>query len=226
MSRLDDPATAAVVLVMQRVHEDDLAGHLLEKGGWSLLRLPAIAAEAEEVALGRGRVHRRAPGELLEPGRLAMPELEEARRHLGAQLFEAQYQQDPVPAGGALIRAEWLAATYAGPPVTGPDEAPKSVAHAPLPGGPPCRSRAPRTLGCIASAVISSDPSAPGTRGSSGCSSSAGMAPMPQQMPCARASAAAGQPWAHRVAGQPSRVDDPLRRAGRGPRRGRGSPTG
>ena len=119
MSRLDDPATAAVVLVMQRVHEDDLAGHLLEKGGWSLLRLPAIATEAEEVALGQGRVHRRAPGELLEPGRLAMAELEEARRHLGAQLFEAQYQQDPVPAGGTLIKADWLA-TYAGPP-PGPD---------------------------------------------------------------------------------------------------------
>jgi predicted phage terminase large subunit-like protein len=115
MSRLDDPATAAVVLVMQRVHEDDLAGHLLEKGGWSLLRLPAIAAEAEAVALGQGRVHRRAPGELLEPGRLAMAELEEARRHLGAQLFEAQYQQDPIPAGGTLIKADWLA-TYAGPP--------------------------------------------------------------------------------------------------------------
>ena len=119
MSRLDDPATAAVVLVMQRVHEDDLAGHLLEKGGWSLLRLPAIATDAEVVALDYRRVHRRAPGELLEPGRLSMAELEEARRHLGAQLFEAQYQQDPVPAGGTLIKADWLA-TYAGPP-PGPD---------------------------------------------------------------------------------------------------------
>ena len=119
MSRLDDPATAAVVLVMQRVHEDDLAGHLLEKGGWSLLRLPAIATEAEAVALGQGRVHRRAPGELLEPGRLAMAELEEARRHLGAQLFEAQYQQDPVPAGryadqGGVARHLCRAAARAG----------------------------------------------------------------------------------------------------------------
>ena len=114
-----------MVLVMQRVHEDDLAGHLLEKGGWSLLRLPAIATEAEAVALGQGRVHRRAPGELLEPGRLSMAELEEARRHLGAQLFEAQYQQDPIPAGGTLIKADWLA-TYAGPP-PGPDGFPEVV---------------------------------------------------------------------------------------------------
>ena len=115
MSRLDDPATAAVVLVMQRVHEDDLSGHLLEKGGWSLLRLPAIATEAEEIGLGRGRLHRRAPGALLEPGRLTLEQLEEARRHLGSHLFEAQYQQDPIPAGGTLIQAEWLRTGAAAP---------------------------------------------------------------------------------------------------------------
>jgi predicted phage terminase large subunit-like protein len=98
---------------MQRVHEDDLTGHLLEKGGWSQLRLPSVATEEEHIAVDQRRVQRRKPGDLLEPGRLTLKQLDEARRHLGTYLFEAQYQQDPIPAGGMLIRAEWLA-EYAG----------------------------------------------------------------------------------------------------------------
>jgi hypothetical protein len=46
-SRLNDKATGAVVLVMHRLHEDDLAGHVLAREDWELVRFPAIA-EAEE----------------------------------------------------------------------------------------------------------------------------------------------------------------------------------
>lgn len=108
ISRLDDPARGALVLVMQRVHEHDLTGHLLEKGGWTQLRLPAIATEDTEIALDARRIHRRAGGDLLDPSRVSQEQLEEARRHLGSYLFEAQYQQDPIPAGGTLILADWL----------------------------------------------------------------------------------------------------------------------
>ena len=44
-SRLNNKSTGCVILIMQRLHEDDLAGHLLEQGGWKLLRFPAIAVE-------------------------------------------------------------------------------------------------------------------------------------------------------------------------------------
>lgn len=108
ISRLDDPASGAIAVVMQRVHEDDLSGHLLDKGGWRHLCLPATATEDADIPLDAHRVWRRRQGDLLEPGRLAADQLEEARRHLGSHLFEAQYQQDPMPAGGTLIRAEWL----------------------------------------------------------------------------------------------------------------------
>ncbi|WP_137126181.1 hypothetical protein [Roseomonas sp. HF4] len=40
ISRLDDPASGAIAVVMQRVHEEDLSGHLLNKGGWHHLRPP------------------------------------------------------------------------------------------------------------------------------------------------------------------------------------------
>ena len=55
LSRLDSKSSGAVVLVMQRVHEDDLAGRLLEKGGWSHLKVAAIAEMDEQIPIGRHR---------------------------------------------------------------------------------------------------------------------------------------------------------------------------
>ena len=46
-SRLNDKAKSAIVLVMHRLHEDDLAGHVLAREDWEVLRFPAIA-EADE----------------------------------------------------------------------------------------------------------------------------------------------------------------------------------
>jgi hypothetical protein len=40
-SRLNDKSKGAILLVMQRLHEEDLAGHLLDAGGWDHLSLPA-----------------------------------------------------------------------------------------------------------------------------------------------------------------------------------------
>ncbi|MBM3618425.1 MAG: terminase, partial [Alphaproteobacteria bacterium] len=45
LSRLDDKRKGAIVVVMQRLHDDDLTGHLMRKGGWEILDIPAIAEE-------------------------------------------------------------------------------------------------------------------------------------------------------------------------------------
>lgn len=108
LSRLDNKETDAIVVVMQRVHVDDLAGHLIAAGGWEVLTLPAIAEVDEAVALGRGRVYHRRAGEALHPGREGLATLEALRTEIGSLAFSAQYQQAPVPAEGALIRREWL----------------------------------------------------------------------------------------------------------------------
>jgi hypothetical protein len=47
LSRADDKTAARIVLVMQRVHQDDLAGYLQEQGGFEVLNLPAIAQRSE-----------------------------------------------------------------------------------------------------------------------------------------------------------------------------------
>src|SRR5947209_19430460 len=46
-SRLNDKLTGAIVLIMHRLHEDDLAGHVLEQEPWEVVRLPALADEDE-----------------------------------------------------------------------------------------------------------------------------------------------------------------------------------
>ena len=108
LSRLDNKETDAIVVVMQRVHVDDLAGHLIAAGGWEVLTLPAIAEVDETVALGRGRIHDRRAGEALHPGREGLATLEALRTEIGSLAFSAQYQQAPVPAEGSLIQRAWL----------------------------------------------------------------------------------------------------------------------
>jgi hypothetical protein len=67
LSRADDKTAARIVLVMQRVHQDDLAGYLQEQGGFEVLNLPAIAQRDETYELGDGRLYKRRKGELLHP---------------------------------------------------------------------------------------------------------------------------------------------------------------
>jgi hypothetical protein len=62
LSRLDSKVDDAIILVMQRLHPEDLVGHLLDQGGWTHLNLPAIAETDETIPLGGGRIYHRAAG--------------------------------------------------------------------------------------------------------------------------------------------------------------------
>jgi len=109
LSRLNDKEKGAIILVMQRLHEDDLAGKLLrEPGVWRHLDLPAIAQEDEEIRIGPSAVHRRKRGEALHPERESLERLEEIKKEMGSLAFSAQYLQRPVPIEGNLIKRDWL----------------------------------------------------------------------------------------------------------------------
>ena len=108
LSRLDNKAQDAIVLVMQRLHVDDLAGHLLEQGDWTHLNLPAIAESEHDVPISPGRVHRRKPGDLLHADREAQSVLDEAKSEMGSMAFAAQYQQQPVTEDGNLVKWAWF----------------------------------------------------------------------------------------------------------------------
>ena len=108
-TRLDDKTKDAIVLIMQRVHDEDLVGHVFEQGGdWTVLELPAIAEEDEEIEVADGVFHFRRVGELLHPEREPLWVLKDLERTLGSQAFSAQYQQAPIPSEGALIKRVWL----------------------------------------------------------------------------------------------------------------------
>lgn len=113
LSRLNNKEEGKIIILMQRLHQDDLVGRVLEKnaGLWKVVSLPAIAEEDEshliEDRLGR-RYFRRLKGEALHPERESVAILESMRETIGAYNFAAQYQQEPIPEGGAIIQKDWL----------------------------------------------------------------------------------------------------------------------
>jgi hypothetical protein len=109
LSRLDDKRTGAIVVVMQRVHMDDLTGFLTETSDeWELLSLPAIAPFDECVPVWNGQVHQRKAGEALSPEREPLDVLKALQLQLGSDAFSSQYQQMPIPPGGAMVKRHWI----------------------------------------------------------------------------------------------------------------------
>jgi predicted phage terminase large subunit-like protein len=109
LSRLNNKSDDVIIIVMQRLHMDDLAGHVLSGRGWEHLNLPAIAPCDQLIPLGPGRVHQRKTGDVLHPAREPLFELEGLKREMGSMDFSAQYQQEPVPESGNLIKWDWFA---------------------------------------------------------------------------------------------------------------------
>lgn len=95
--------------MIQCLHVDDLVGHVTEHDpNWTVLNLPAIAVEDQEIALDQGSVHYRRKGDPLQPVREPQAVLDELRQNMGSGAFEAQYQQRPMPPDGNLFNREWI----------------------------------------------------------------------------------------------------------------------
>jgi predicted phage terminase large subunit-like protein len=108
LSRLNDKREDVIIVVMQRLHVDDLVGTLLEQGGWYHLDLPAIADAPQRVPLGRNKFHHRDAGDILHPALEPARVLAQIKAQMGTMDFSAQYLQRPIPAEGNLIKREWL----------------------------------------------------------------------------------------------------------------------
>jgi hypothetical protein len=85
-SRLDDKKRGVIILVMQRLHPEDLSGYLLEKGGWEQLSLPALNNEKQVYRYGSIRKIY-AEGELLHADRENIALMEQAKQDLGSAAF-------------------------------------------------------------------------------------------------------------------------------------------
>jgi predicted phage terminase large subunit-like protein len=109
LSRLDDKRTGAIIIVMQRVHMDDLTGFVTSQSDeWEILNLPAIAEVDEVIPISKTKVHRRRVGDALSPVREPLSVLKKMKGELGSDAFSAQYQQTPIPPGGAMIKRDWV----------------------------------------------------------------------------------------------------------------------
>ena len=111
-TRLNDPKTGAFVIIMQRVHENDLTGHILkdEYNDWDHLCLPA-RYEIGHPSPTRSSLGftdpRTKEGDLLWPERVDEKTLSNLERSLGTYASAGQLQQRPMPKGGGILKAEW-----------------------------------------------------------------------------------------------------------------------
>ncbi|MBU3591194.1 phage terminase large subunit [Polynucleobacter sp. 78F-HAINBA] len=111
-SRLNDKVNGCIIVIMQRAHQDDLVGHLLARDpDWKLLSLPAIAECDEHYLIQTPygtKTFSRKEGEALHPEREPLSSLLKTREQTGSYYFSSQYQQNPTPVEGAMIKADWL----------------------------------------------------------------------------------------------------------------------
>jgi predicted phage terminase large subunit-like protein len=110
-SRINDPVTGIKIIIMQRLHELDLTGHVLarESDRWKHLSLPAIAEKNELLEFPiSGRCQHRSLGEALWPARLSESFLAGQRIGMGSWAFSGQYQQSPAPLDGGIIKRQWV----------------------------------------------------------------------------------------------------------------------
>lgn len=118
-TRRTGPETARV-LIMQRLHERDVAGEMLKEQGWEALVIPQLYESKHPHR--RTTVLQRSPagdpvktwadprteeGALMCPARFDVAYVEERKGSLGPQAFAAQQQQRPNPAGGSVYKREW-----------------------------------------------------------------------------------------------------------------------
>ncbi len=110
LSRLNNKKIGQIILVMQRLHEDDLVAHVQQGANWELLSIPAIADRPITYRLGPApmEIYHRPAGEILHEAREPQSILDEMRRGMGSRGFQAQYQQEPVPLEGNIVKRSWL----------------------------------------------------------------------------------------------------------------------
>jgi predicted phage terminase large subunit-like protein len=107
-TRLNDFSRGHKVVIQQRLHEADLTGNLLERGGYELLCLPAEFEPDRRCSTSIGWTDSRTgAGELLWPDKVTQAHLESMKVTLGSYRYAGQYQQRPAPAEGGMLKPHW-----------------------------------------------------------------------------------------------------------------------
>ncbi len=110
-TRPNNKSDVRIIVMMQRLHEDDMIGHLQDIADFKLMAFPAVARDDEVHTFSTPfgtLTHARKAGEALHPEREPLSVLEKQRTLLGTEFFSAQYLQSPTPPGGGLVKQAWF----------------------------------------------------------------------------------------------------------------------
>ena len=108
--RLNDLDRSAIVVIMQRLHADDVAGTILKLGlPYEHLSLPMEYEGPTNKATSIGFIDPRThDGELLLPERFSREAVEALKKVKGTYGYAGQYQQRPTPREGGLFKRQWF----------------------------------------------------------------------------------------------------------------------
>lgn len=111
VNRLNDQEKSTIVVIMQRLHEDDVSGTILKLAmGYTHLCLPMeFEAERQCVTPIGFRDPRVTDGDLLDPLRFPRDVLDGLKRDMTAYSIAGQYQQRPAPREGGMFKRHWFA---------------------------------------------------------------------------------------------------------------------
>lgn len=111
-SRLNNKNTGKIIVIMQRIHEEDLTGYLLNsQENFKHIKIQAIAEDDEKWVIRTkhgDKVLTRNKGEALHPSRENIDRLKKVRDFMGEYNFAGQYQQNPAPKDGGIIKRKWF----------------------------------------------------------------------------------------------------------------------
>jgi len=113
-SRQNDQRNPREIVLQQRLGVDDFAGYLIDTGAFKHFNLPLVAQDTQSFPLYNYTVESkrsfcRFPGDILNPDRWSMAEVEDLRRTAGELVYQAQYQQIPDVIGNGAVRFEEIA---------------------------------------------------------------------------------------------------------------------
>jgi predicted phage terminase large subunit-like protein len=108
-TRLNNPERSSIIVIMQRLHESDVSGVILEKNlPYTHLMLPQEFDPNRRCTTEIGfEDPREDEGELLFPGRFPRAVVERDKQVLGPYGYAGQFQQSPAPRGGGIVKREW-----------------------------------------------------------------------------------------------------------------------
>lgn len=108
-TRLNDKKNGKKIIIMQRLHEEDLSGVIEKESpeGWKIIKIPAMADKDLRYEVGSS-IYLFKKDEVLDKNREPKEELYKLKNQMGTQAFVAQYLQTPTSDEGSIIKRKWL----------------------------------------------------------------------------------------------------------------------